>query len=187
MEKLDRLGWAAGICFSAYGRRLGIRTSDGQVLEGLLGRLPPVRRPLAFPGVDRLYSLRVGGQEHGSRIRRFHVLYGDTVRLARSMDLEEVFDRLEEDVQLYVARSARRRIFVHAGVVGWRGRAIVIPGRTFTGKSTLVAALVRAGAAYYSDEYAVFDQQGRVHPYPTPLSLRAEGAALSGSSHCPWA
>jgi hypothetical protein len=177
MEKLDRLGWAAGVGFSAYGRRLGIRVSDGRVLEGLLDRLPPGRRPLAFPSVDRLYSLRVGGQDPGSGIRRFHVLYGNTVRLARSTDLDEALDRLEEDLRLYVARAARRRIFVHAGVVGWRGRAIVIPGRTFTGKSSLVAAMVRAGATYYSDEYAVFDPQGRVHPYPTPLSLREAGAA----------
>jgi hypothetical protein len=57
-------------------------------------------------------------------------------------------------------------------VVAWRGRAIVIPGRSFSGKSSLVAALVRAGATYYSDEYAVFDARGRVHPFPAPLSLR---------------
>ena len=44
-------------------------------------------------------------------------------------------------------------------IVTWgRGRAIVIPGRTFSGKSTLVAELVRAGATYYSDEYAVEDE-----------------------------
>ncbi|MGH7408750.1 MAG: hypothetical protein ACREKF_12185, partial [Candidatus Methylomirabilales bacterium] len=42
------------------------------------------------------------------------------------------------------------------------------------GKTTLVAALVRAGATYYSDEYAVFDARGRVHPYPKPLSIRGE-------------
>ena len=70
---------------------------------------------------------------------------------------------------------ARRRLFVHAGVVGWRGRAIVIPGASLSGKSSLVAALVRAGATYYSDysdEYAVFDARGRVHPFPTALSIR---------------
>src|SRR5262249_9794104 len=58
---------------------------------------------------------------------------------------------------------------------GWRGGAIVIPGRSFTGKTTLVAALVRAGAAYYSDEYAVLDAQGRVYPYPRRLSIREDG------------
>jgi hypothetical protein len=45
-----------------------------------------------------------------------------------------------------------------------------------SGKTTLVAELVRAGATYYSDEYAVLDAQGQVHPYPAPLSIRqAEG------------
>jgi hypothetical protein len=75
-------------------------------------------------------------------------------------------------LQLVVAEQARGRVFVHAGVVGWRGRAIVIPGRSLSGKSTLVQALVRAGLTYYSDEYAVFDTRGRVHPYARPLSIR---------------
>ena len=35
-----------------------------------------------------------------------------------------------------------------------------------------MAALVRAGASYYSDEYAVLDERGYVHPYPKLLSLR---------------
>jgi len=176
MEKLDRLGWAAGIGFIAYGRRVGIRVSDGEVVERLLDRLPPIRRPLALPVVDRLYSLRVGGQEPRSSVRRFHLLYGNATMLVRCMDFDEALDHLESDLQLYVARAARRRLFVHAGVVGWGGRAIVMPGRTFNGKSTLVAALVRAGASYYSDEYAVFDARGQVHPYPKPLSLRDQGA-----------
>src|SRR2546421_12282706 len=30
----------------------------------------------------------------------------------------------------------------------------------------------RARATYYSDEYAVFDRAGRVHPYARPLRLR---------------
>jgi hypothetical protein len=66
-------------------------------------------------------------------------------------------------------------VFVHAGVVGWKGQAIVIPGRSYSGKSTLVAELVRAGATYYSDEYAVLDARGRVHPFSKPLELRQEG------------
>jgi hypothetical protein len=77
-------------------------------------------------------------------------------------------------VQLMAAYLAEGYLFVHAGVVGWQGRAIVIPGRSFTGKTSLVTALVRAGATYYSDEYAIFDPQGRVHPYPRPLSIREE-------------
>src|SRR5205814_290720 len=76
------------------------------------------------------------------------------------------------NLRLFVAAQAKDRVFVHAGVVAARGGAIVIPGRTFTGKSTLVAALVEAGAAYYSDEYAVLDERGRVHPFAKPISIR---------------
>jgi hypothetical protein len=48
----------------------------------------------------------------------------------------------------------------------------VLPGRSRSGKSELVAALVRAGAEYLSDEFAVFDEEGRVHPYARALALR---------------
>ena len=61
---------------------------------------------------------------------------------------------------------------MHAGVVGWGGRAIVIPGRSRSGKTTLVAELVKAGALYLSDEFAVLDGRGRVHPFAKPLSIR---------------
>jgi serine kinase of HPr protein (carbohydrate metabolism regulator) len=86
-----------------------------------------------------------------------------------------VFEALESDLRLFVAELAKHRVFVHAGVVGWKGKAIVIPGRSYSGKSTLVAELVRAGATYYSDEYAVLDSRGRVHPFSKPLELREEG------------
>ena len=73
-----------------------------------------------------------------------------------------------------VALAARDFLFVHAGVVQWRGQAVVVPGRTETGKSSLVMALVNAGGEYFSDEYAVLDREGRVHSYPKPLSQRRE-------------
>jgi hypothetical protein len=125
-----------------------------------------------------MYSLIVGGGDPGAKVRRFHVAYSDALRLARERELEPVLSALETDIRQQVSAMAPRRVFVHAGAVGWRGRAIVIPGRSFTGKSTLVAALVRAGASYYSDEYAVLDPRGRVHPFPKPLSLREPGSYL---------
>ncbi len=50
-----------------------------------------------------------------------------------------------------------------------------MPARSFGGKTTLVAALVRAGAVYYSDEFAVIDRNGLVQPYAKPLSIRGDG------------
>jgi hypothetical protein len=171
MTKIDRIGWAAGLAAIAYGRRIGLRVSDAGALERTSACLPPGWKAAAHPVVDSMYSLVVGSS--GGRIRRFNLLYRGTERIARSHDIDEVYAALEEDLKLHVATSSPARVFVHAGVVGWRGGAIVLPGRTFAGKSTLVDALVRAGATYYSDEYAVLDERGRVHPFARALKLRA--------------
>lgn len=183
MEKIDRLGWVAGMSFISYGVRVGLRVSQPEVLPELLAYLPGDWKPARSPVVERLYSLLVGGLGPRPNVRRFHLLYGNAERLARTLEFAALCEALETDLQLYVAQAARHRLFVHAGVVGWHGQAIVIPGRSFSGKSTLVAELVRAGATYYSDEYAVVDAQGRVHPYPKPLSLRDNGAAERGKKY----
>lgn len=61
--------------------------------------------------------------------------------------------------------------------MGWRGKALLVPGRSGAGKTTLVRALVEAGADYYSDEFAVLGSCGRVFPFPRPLRVRGEGDA----------
>lgn len=86
---------------------------------------------------------------------------------------------VNDDLLWFVAEHARTRVFIHAGVVGVDGAAVVIPGRSLSGKSTLVAALVRAGATYYSDEFGLLDRRGRVHPYTRPLAFRPPGRARS--------
>src|SRR6267143_94986 len=172
MQKVDRLGWAAGFSIKSYGVRIGIRSNDPSCLKRIRKHLPHGWELSSSPVVDRLYSLLIGGGTRpGSNVRRFNLLYGDHIRLARSLDVEQIFERFESDLRLLVAELARRRVFVHAGVVGWKGRAIVVPGRSFSGKTSLVAELVRAGETYYSDEYAVFDSRGRVHPFPKPLEI----------------
>ncbi len=160
----------------AQGVHVGFRTDRAGMLGRVCDRMPPGWKPWEGVEVRRLYSLRVGSEEKHRGHRRYHVLYMNASRMERSPDLEYVLDRLEADVQLYVAERARRRIFVHAGVVGWKEKAILLPGRTLTGKTTLVSELLRLGATYYSDEYAALDAKGRVHPYARPLSIRS-GAA----------
>jgi hypothetical protein len=172
MAKLDRLVWADGLVFKAYGQRIGIRFNDPDIGGRIIDCLPPAWQAADSPGVERLYSLVVGGNRTRPQVRNFNLLYAGANRLERSLVLEDALDHLESDLQLYVAERASRRWFVHAGVVGWGDRAIVIPGRSFSGKTSLVTALLEAGATYYSDEYAVFDAAGRVHPYPRQLSIR---------------
>jgi hypothetical protein len=80
-----------------------------------------------------------------------------------SLDRRLALGILDAELRMYIALNAPEHVFVHAGVVGVGERAIVLPGRSFAGKTTLVAALVRAGAEYWSDEYAVLDADGLVH------------------------
>jgi hypothetical protein len=176
MEKLDRLGWAAGVSLTSYGVRVGIRVNDPQVLTRLSDYLPPGSTTAQSPVSERLYSLIIAGNSRQSNIRRLNLLYRNSERVVRTTDLDQVLETLRSDFQLFVAGTAKSRTFVHAGVVGWKGRALVIPGRSFSGKSTLVAEMIRAGATYYSDEYAVLDGRGRVHPYSRPLSVRENGS-----------
>jgi hypothetical protein len=92
-----------------------------------------------------------------------------------SPNLAAALQCLTQSLMIHVANFAPDRVFVHAGVIGWRARALILPGTSFAGKTTLVAALVRAGATYYSDEYAVVDRAGLVHPYTRDLQMREPG------------
>jgi hypothetical protein len=183
MEKIDRLGWTVGFAFTSYGVRVGVRSNDAELLSRLKSYLPPGWRPAASPVVQHLYSV-LAGKSTKTNVRRFNLAYRNNARLARTLDLEEVFDLFESDLHLQIAEHARRRVFVHAGVVGWNGQAIVMPGRSLSGKTTLVAELVRAGATFYSDEYAVLDLRGRVHPYPRALGVR-QGESVKQTRYAP--
>lgn len=171
-EKVDRLGWTDGTTFSAFGLRFGLRSNDPSALTDAASHAPLGWRPSPMDVVDILYSLRVASPSPRRGVRHFNLLYCGSALIARSFDLAPLFTAFHRHAELLTALRAQDCVFVHAGVVGWRGRALIIPGRSMTGKTTLVSALVRAGATYYSDEFAVLDKAGHVHPYPVPLSIR---------------
>jgi hypothetical protein len=96
--------------------------------------------------------------------------------VATAPDVPAASVHLVTDLQSAMARKAAGFTFVHSGVVAIDGNALLLPARSHAGKSTLVAALLRAGASYGSDEFAVVDAAGRVHPYSRQLALRTTGA-----------
>ena len=132
-----------------------LAADDGRTLRRMTARLPPGARRVEAAAAVRARRFVLRAPVDGAALQTF-----------------------ESKLALHVAAESRALLFVHAGVVAWRGRAILLPGRTHAGKSTLVAALVRAGATYYSDEYALLDGDGRVRPYPRALSLRRAGGAV---------
>ena len=172
MANLEKVGWPAGMAFTAHGVRVGVRATDPSVMEEIESRLPTGWKRRLNPSVDHLASLVVGDREKRGPVRKLHVVYSGAIRAFRSTQLPEAMNFLEHHLEEFVAQMAPDRIFVHAGVVAWKGRAIVIPGSSHSGKTSLVTALLAAGATYYSDEFAVIDERGRVHPYARPLRIR---------------
>src|SRR5215470_9725054 len=177
---LDRIEWPVSLSVMAYGVSIGVRTNDRRVAESLADHLPPGSTSAEFLDTGRMYSLVV--EEDGVSGRYRNSVYVNGALLARCSTLQAGLRAFGADVQLHVAEMAPERVFVHSGVVGYQGRGILLPGRSFAGKSILVRELVRAGAQYYSDEYAVLDSAGGVHPYARPLSIRS-GRARGLTKH----
>jgi hypothetical protein len=157
------------IYIESHGVRLDVEVRAEELIPAVEAILPPGWAPTEefpedghftiVPGGDGTYDVLAEGSPAGS-----------------ALTAEVAVHVLDSQIRGRVALLARDQIFVHAGVVAVDGRAIVIPGPSFSGKSTLVAALVSAGAMYYSDEYAVVDEEGLIHPFAKPLSLRSESA-----------
>jgi len=159
-------------CFESYGVGVEIESNSPAVLDAAA---QTSRRAL----LERTTEISCGDAE-----QQFQFLIDSYGKCSIFQNGELMVTDLVSDkfwkffnslVRILVAEFARDMVFVHAGVVGWRGKAIVLPGDSFFGKSTLVAEFIRLGAEYYSDEYAVFDEIGMVHSFERPLSLRTEG------------
>lgn len=152
------------------------------MLERIQQHLPLGWEPAASSQVDFMYSLVAAGASKRQGTRPYHLLYAGSGRIARTHNFDELCARLASHLELVTAFLAKNCLFVHAGVVGWQGKAIMIPGRSFSGKTSLVTALIKRGATYYSDEFAILDSQGWVRPYPSPLSVR-EGDDLNAKKY----
>ncbi len=173
----ERLKWRAHQSYLAYGVRFGLQTNIPEGLSLAQPYLPLGWQEILANEVELLYSLHLARSNQHSETTPYHLLYADSLLIARSADVTQVLQTFKEHAQLVTILRAQDRLFVHAGVVGWNGRAILIPGRSLSGKTTLVRALVQAGAIYYSDEFAVLDHRGWVYPYALPLSIRTHNAS----------
>jgi len=66
-----------------------------------------------------------------------------------------------------------RLLYVHAGVVAFEGRGMILVGESGAGKTSTVAGLVRRGAMYLSDEVALLDPAaGTVIPFHAPMAVK---------------
>lgn len=162
--------------FGCHGSRITIEdASEAGVAKALQAALPPAQQ---IGSDDQpVVRYRVERRTGKAGAVGYRIVANGAVSL-RTRDKQRVVAWLRAEIEQTIAERARESLFVHAGVVGWRGFAIVIPGRSMTGKSRLVTELVRCGATYYSDEFAVFDHDGDVLPYAREAVLRDPGVEI---------
>jgi hypothetical protein len=154
----------------AYGRTIEL-SGPPSALTTAQDRLPPTYR-LATSPPERRWSVR-------RRARTVWTAFAEDLVLTDRRDIVGATEAVLSNLELWVAQQAKNHVFVHAACAVVDGRALVLPGRTKSGKSSLAAALVRAGATYFSDEYAVLDHRGLVRPYPRMLALRPYGDTVA--------
>jgi hypothetical protein len=146
--------------------------AESRALLGLMKRHAPHRSVPSrrLPADARRFALRCARRKPG------YELFANEKLLQDAEALDEALILLGGHMMIHVAEHAPEYVFVHAGVVAWERRALLLPGASRAGKSTLVAELVRAGATYYSDEFALLDSKGRVHPFARDIRMRRPGA-----------
>ena len=170
--------------FITYGVQIGLRADSRALLDALKQDPACLNLPTNWRVVEDhepdapisvRYDLLTGVSGGASQLYR---VYAGKDLVAEVPGLAEAGRALAAHAEFLVAERAPEHLFVHAGVVGWKGRAIVMPGASFAGKTALVQAWLEAGATYYSDEFAVLDRAGRVHPFARPLAIR-DGSTAS--------
>ncbi|MDX1522143.1 MAG: hypothetical protein R3264_10985, partial [Anaerolineae bacterium] len=128
------LPWQTTVSFTAYGLPFTLRTNVPAIMPRVNKSLPFGWKAEASPangvGDGLLYSLWAEHSLARERGPAYHRLYVGNEQLTYSENLNAVLYRLENHCRLYVGQFSTERLFIHAGVVGYRGRAIVIPGRT---------------------------------------------------------
>jgi hypothetical protein len=155
-----------GPVLRCYGVAVGFRSNSERLLADIDSDFIPASEICKCDQPDLVYSLEVDGQRG-----QYKASIGSQ-ELIETPDMNRLLDVLKAHVQHAVAGTAVDRLFVHAGAVSWQKKAILLPGYSGCGKSTLVRELICNGAVYLSDEFAVLDEDGLVHPFARPLSLR---------------
>lgn len=149
------------------GVRARLRAQDATLLGGLRQRLP-VDWSLTGCCVEAPCDLEVVC-ERGSAASQI-LIDGERVGVARTT--RHLLEDLERHLLAEIATRTSVGVPIHAGLVSYQGRGLLLPGHSHSGKSTLVAALLAAGARYASDDLVILTPEGRAVGVPRPLRLR---------------
>jgi HprK-related kinase A len=159
--------------------RARVRADRPEIVDHLAELYP------SAPASKGTYASEVVVAERAGR----HEIVVDGEPVGSVSSLAEAVARVEYLINRAAAVALADHLLVHAGVVATRDGvdAIVLPGPSGRGKSTLVAGLCLSGLAYASDELAVVDPiTTAVRPFTKAICLK-EGGWNVIASHFPEA
>jgi hypothetical protein len=168
----------------------GVAFRTGPFVYRLRSDLPEIAQPFAtlyrdFPVSDDVlidYHVRLApSRERLRRIARQIVIRLDDDAILAPYPRRLAVPVLEWGLNACIYQNAHQYLVFHCAVVEKGGAAILFPGWSGTGKTTLCAALVCKGWRLLSDELAVIrPSDGMVLPIARPLSLKNESIDLIG-------
>jgi hypothetical protein len=110
--------------------------------------------------------------DDGARFKSRYAVYFDGRHIVRTPSEPLALTYLLWHVNRAVVAESDRYLLVHAAAAAANGAAILLPAAMNSGKSTLVAGLVRRGFGYLTDEAAAIDPATTlVDPYPKAISI----------------
>jgi HprK-related kinase A len=100
-------------------------------------------------------------------------VYVDETPPFEPLPIDMAVPMLEWSINWCAATQVNQYLMIHAAVLERHGHALVLPGVTGAGKSTLCAALAHRGWRLLSDEFALIQPaDGQIAPWPRPISLK---------------
>ena len=166
--ELAEIKWAyESACYEALGHRFSFRTTDpclGRYLESLFRHFSP-----STP-VDGAVQYSLAVEKHPGQVP--FALYRDEEPIAMYRRGADLLARLLWHINQAVIQETTDHLLIHASAAAWDGKTLVFPAPMESGKTTLVAGLVRAGFGYVTDEAVAIDPSSlMVTAFPRALSI----------------
>ncbi|HZD60941.1 MAG TPA: hypothetical protein VE439_10890 [Anaerolineae bacterium] len=145
----------------------------------IIARVATSTKYSLFEGEENIHSL---GSDASNRFLLFKI---------DITSVEMLIEEIDYYVLDFVLLNLNQFIKIHAGVVAYGPGAIIIPGASGAGKTTLTYALTREGFDLLSDELALISTSSSdIYPFPRGLFLRRASfdlfSELRGKTRKEW-
>src|SRR5689334_7761784 len=119
------------IAIESFGVKIRVFSAREEILDEIEGRIDkflPTGLFEKIPYRKAVHSFSI----RENRTSKF-VLFKGRKKITYGNNKEIFFKYLDSQIRLTIAEFAESRVFIHAGVVEWKGEAIVLPARSFQG------------------------------------------------------